>query len=222
MLICHSCQRLLTGEIQKGRTYYSCKRNNHTCDQKYIREDRLDQELSTILLKNIGFKALLKEFSILIKDDFEEKKTYREKEESHIKKLQKELESKLDRLVDLRINGEISSELFQTKKIDIENELVVVKERKYKLDESVSNLHNKLINFIELFELGLYQIKNNGIGLNSEFVRMLCSNLEIYNKKIKTTGYHPVVVELMKLNKSCRGSMVDPIGFEPMASTLPA
>ncbi len=57
-LHCAECGSAITGEIQKGHTYYRCtkKDKSRPCKQPYIREEALDAEI-TALLKPFSLRA---------------------------------------------------------------------------------------------------------------------------------------------------------------------
>jgi hypothetical protein len=41
----------ITAEIQKGHVYYRCTKKRGNCSQPYVREEKLDQQLSSMLQK---------------------------------------------------------------------------------------------------------------------------------------------------------------------------
>ena len=58
LLRCAECDSAITGEIQKGHTYYRCtkKDKSRPCKQPYIREEALDAEISA-LLKSFALRS---------------------------------------------------------------------------------------------------------------------------------------------------------------------
>ena len=48
---CGNCGCLITAETQKGHNYYRCTKKKQTCNEKYLREENLVEQMKTIIQK---------------------------------------------------------------------------------------------------------------------------------------------------------------------------
>lgn len=118
MFKCKLCGYSLVGESQKGHIYYRC--HTSKCPTKTIREDELVSHLSNALkicqLNPVAIEAIEFQFDALAgrSDD-------NIKSQCRAIKLRLEAHrSRLSRLTDLYIDGEVSVEAYTAKKTDIE------------------------------------------------------------------------------------------------------
>ncbi|MBU1932115.1 recombinase family protein, partial [Patescibacteria group bacterium] len=51
LLKCGGCDCAITSETQKGHNYYRCTKKKIPCSQKYVREESLNEQISSILQK---------------------------------------------------------------------------------------------------------------------------------------------------------------------------
>ena len=120
---CGKCDCLITAETQKGYVYYRCTKKKQACNEKYLREELLVEQMKSIIQK------------VSIPDDWSKNmlaELDREKENiqnesvslvQNLKTQKVEIGQKIDRLLDIYIEGNIlSSEEYQTKKTILLNE----------------------------------------------------------------------------------------------------
>jgi hypothetical protein len=130
LMHCGNCGCLITAEIQKGHHYYRCTKKKQTCNEKYLREENLVEQMKSVIQK------------VSIPDDWAENmlaELDKEKEQarleslSFVQNLQKEkagVEQKMDKLLDLFIEGKgISSEEYQAKKQKLLNEKLDIEQK---------------------------------------------------------------------------------------------
>lgn len=51
LMKCRNCDCLITAEIQKGHHYYRCTKKKQPCNEKYLREENLVEQIKTIIQK---------------------------------------------------------------------------------------------------------------------------------------------------------------------------
>ena len=120
---CGKCSCLITAETQKGYIYYRCTKKKQTCDEKYIREEALVEQMKSVIQK------------VSIPDDWadnmlaeldREKASIQNEGVSFVQNLKSrkaEVEQKIDRLLDIYIEGKgISPDEYQAKKAKLLNE----------------------------------------------------------------------------------------------------
>ena len=123
LMKCGNCNCLITAEKQKGHHYYRCTKKKQKCDEKYLREENLVEQMKGIIQK------------VSLPDDWannmlaeidKEKEQAREETKVFVQNLQTqkvEIESKAENLLDLFIGGKgIEPEEYQAKKAKLLNE----------------------------------------------------------------------------------------------------
>ncbi|HCR15264.1 MAG TPA: hypothetical protein DIU29_03475, partial [Candidatus Jacksonbacteria bacterium] len=114
---CGKCGCLITAETQKGHIYYHCTKKKQICNEKYLREEALVEQMKSVIQK------------VFIPDDWAEnvlaeldrEKTSIQNEGlsfvQNLKSRKTEVEQKIDRLLDIYIEGKgISPDEYQAKK----------------------------------------------------------------------------------------------------------
>ena len=130
LMRCGNCGCLITAEKQKGHHYYRCTKKKQKCEEKYLREENLVEQMKGIIQK------------VSLPDDWaenmlaeidKEKKQARLEGLSVVQKLQKEkleVEQRMDKLLDLFIEGKgISPEEYQAKKSKLLNEKIDIEQK---------------------------------------------------------------------------------------------
>lgn len=162
MIRCGECGGMITAENKTKRqkngnvhhyTFYRCtKRKGTSCEQKCIRQEALSDQIEEIL-KNIEIPHTFTEWALnVIKEDNQKESTSRD---NLLKKFQLDYSNhllKLDRIKEMRINGEISSDEFNSEKTKIltakEHTQKLINELDVDINKRVAKLEEKL-NFAE-------------------------------------------------------------------------
>ena len=131
LMKCGTCDCSITAEKQKGYIYYRCTKKKSTCDEKYIREELLVEQLKEIIKK----VSISKEYKDNMLNELDSQIDELKSEDEiiinklNIKKIQ--LENKLDKLLDMKIDNLIDNEeyaqkknLLITKKISVSEEII--------------------------------------------------------------------------------------------------
>ena len=127
---CGNCDCLITAEEQKGHHYYRCTKKKQKCDEKYLREENLVEQMKVIIQK------------VSLPDDWannmlaeidKEKDQAREETKVFVQNLQTrktEIEAKSENLLDLFISGKgIEPEEYQAKKLKLLNEKLDIQQK---------------------------------------------------------------------------------------------
>ncbi|MCK5044147.1 recombinase family protein [Candidatus Parcubacteria bacterium] len=129
LLRCGECGCSITSETHKGHNYYRCTKKRQKCSQKYIREEALAEQISGIIQKvslpSAWAEEMLKELDKEKEQDAQAERAFAQNLKSQIK----EVEEKLDRLLDARLESVISSEEYAVKKEKILNRKIEISER---------------------------------------------------------------------------------------------
>ena len=140
---CGECGCFITTETQKGHNYLRCTKRKNPCQQKYVREEiitsQIKEEIKKVSLSSAWANASIEFFE-------NEKMKTAQAESSFAQKLRDELveiETKLDRLLDLHLEGSLSQTEYATKK----QKLILAKKD---LEEKISSFGRKSNNRFEL------------------------------------------------------------------------
>ncbi|MDD5396586.1 MAG: recombinase family protein [Candidatus Moranbacteria bacterium] len=188
-------------KCQNGNThyyiYYHCShRLDPKCDQKVVEEKKFEEEI-IIVLNKIKIHPTFLEWAIKKlreenRDEIEEKK---QSLEDHKKEFEA-CDKKLDRLLDMRINGELSEGEFITKKDTISQE----KSRlRASLDASESNSTNWIDQLEEAKEWlafaqdALEKFKDGDEEKRKEIFKAIGSNLSLSEKKLNIEANNKLV-----------------------------
>lgn len=140
---CGNCGCLITAERQKGHIYYRCTKKKQSCDEKYVREESLIEQMKSLIQK------------VSLPDDWVEKMIIElDKTREHaqadtrivVQNLAKEktvIEQKMDTLLDLFISGRgIEAEEYQAKKQQLMND-------KYAIQQKINDFEQRENNWLE-------------------------------------------------------------------------
>ena len=140
---CDECGCFITTETQKGYNYLRCTKRKNPCSQRYTREEiitsQIKEEIKKVSLSSAWANASINYFE-------NEKMKTAQAESSFAQKLRDELveiETKLDRLLDLQLDGNLSQAEYSTKK----QKLILAKKD---LEEKISSFGRKSNNRFEL------------------------------------------------------------------------
>ena len=157
LLHCAECGGGITGEIQKGHTYYRCTKKNKTgrCTQPYIREEALDAQIS----------ALLKPYSLradwadeMLKRVNEEKKQSAQTAKLMAGQKHEEIEKinlRLQKLLDAFLDGVIERSDYTAEKAKLMSQ-------KKSLEEQSSALLRGRADWLEPFQNWIITARNAG------------------------------------------------------------
>ena len=182
---CGECNCSITAEAQKGHNYYRCTKKKIPCSQKYVREESLNEQISTILKKVSLPDSWAK--TMISKLDKEKDKTDRA-DFSFIQNLKSQIEEckdKLDKLLDLQLSGTISTEEYAEKKQKILNQKIEILEKLKVFQQKGYSWLEPTKNFI----LTSNEAKKVASGTNltgkAEFLKKVGSNLVLEAQNIK-------------------------------------
>ena len=193
---CHLSIEEMTNPSFVDRTYYRCTKKSkiHKCTQGGVEQDELTKEIDAVL-KDIhidpDFYHWAKEaLKVINKEEVYENQevVYR------LAKRKSDLMSRLERVVVMRADGEISSEQLQQLKSDAERELKQIE------SESVG-INDKALNWLDIadgyltFSETASRVFNEttDLSVKREILQALGSNLSIMDKKAFIVLTRPIV-----------------------------
>ena len=189
---CGECGCAVTAESQKGYIYYHCTKKKGPCSQKsYLREERLAElvsdELQKVSLPDAWAQKMLAKLDGDETASAQALGTFAQNLKSQISGL----EEKLNKLLDLKLEGLITAEEFTTKK----NELL---SQKLSLTEKLRDFERKGDHWLELcraFILQSQQAKlialSGHLDERAKWLKRIGSNFIVEGRKIKSGAKNP-------------------------------
>jgi site-specific DNA recombinase len=185
-MVCAECGRAITAELQKGHTYYHCtKRGIRHCGQPGVREEELVVQLRAVLdsvaLPNKWIERMLAEI-----DKLESDSESRVRAELH--RLDDEystIQTRLSRLADLYVGGEIDRADYNARKaVLIDRKVMNVERRKQVAGDGGSRMFEPLRRPLKL----VWDLKNAPAGVDllklRDKVAEVGSNWSLNSRKV--------------------------------------
>jgi DNA invertase Pin-like site-specific DNA recombinase len=202
-VMCPKCNRPLSASSSKGRGgYYSYYHCFSPCDVRIKKEDVhtwFEEFLRSISLDGNSY-ALLTE---LIREEF--KKIDRESSlgPKHYEKI-KNLETKLEKIQDLFIEGDLSKEEYNKAKKRFQKLIDELKERESQLakKQEVFKLYKDGLKSMENFDKQYLDsdIEHKRLLVGSIFPE----NFQFENKKVRTADINPILLKIASVNKGLK------------------
>jgi hypothetical protein len=184
LLTCGECKCMITAETQKGHNYYRCTKKKGVCNQKYVREELLTEQVKSFLQKvSLSNQDTEKVLAELEKDE----KRAKEQTKIIVQNLKKELaeiEAKLEKLLDVYLAEVISTEEYTARKQKILTQ-------KLELQEKIRDFEQKGLSWLEPAREFVLKLNYAEKLLNSEnypemktFLKNIGSNHILQNQKL--------------------------------------
>jgi hypothetical protein len=184
LIRCGNCGCMITAEKQKGHNYYRCTKKKQKCDEKYLREENLVEQIKSFIQK------------VSLPDDWAENmfaELDKEKEQAkregeiivqNLKRQKAEIEQKIEKLLDLYIaGGSLTIEEYQAKKQKLLNE-------KLDIEQKIRDFEQSGNNWLEPMREMIFEAKQAKILLSQsdnyqirEFLKNVGSNFILKDKK---------------------------------------
>ncbi len=221
LIQCGECGRMITAEKQKGHIYYRCTKKWTTCSQRYIREEELDRQLSSLIQK------------VSLRQDWTEKlleMSEKDKQKSaqscfafaqEANEKIKNINIKLQRLLDGYLDQDIDREVYRAEKAKLLSD-------KKSLEERTTNFEQKQNDWLEPFQNWIKVASNlektardNDLFSKKVIAKEIFgSNLRLASRAVRGEPVFPYLSALRvaesvgKIPESL--ILVPPIGIEPI------
>jgi len=191
LMKCGECGRMITAEIHKEFTYYRCTKRNTICSQKYIREEDLTKQIRGIFQKvslcDDWTSEILKE---LEKDRLRDVRS----SHPHQQNLEREItsiESKINRLIDLYLEGSISKDDYTKKKAELLNKKKTLQETIRDFADGGNNWFEQARSFVTLLNRASYMLREGNLESQKEFLEKIGSNFILKERRLIFTPRAP-------------------------------
>jgi site-specific DNA recombinase len=162
---CTCGYQITTTDISKAKryTYYHCSKSKQKCTQRFLNAKKLDlqfEEFITQLHKNMPCINFAKQWVCYLEGTIQQGIEIKKKEQSE---QQKEVQLQLDRLLELRIQGDINKDLFIEKNKVLQENLKRVEEVSSQKIDSIKKVYKEL-EFLENLKYYALDKDENRIG----------------------------------------------------------
>ena len=185
LLYCGECGCAISSEIQKGHTYYRCTKKKGACSQRYIREELLAEQVSGWLQK-VSLPAETADWMAAELD--KEKVQDAANGAIHAQNLKeqiRELESKLDKLLDAHLQGTIDRGEYTAKKQKILDAKIGISENLLDFERNGNNRLEPAKKFIlEAKQAGIIALHGNFFD-QKNFLKKIGSNRLLLSREIR-------------------------------------
>ena len=167
-----------SGSHQRGKyfeyQYYVCskRKNYRTCTCRKVRKDHIESLLLETIKRSVLNEHDMERIAREIMDQFADNPTIIANEIKKLERTKKQLENKIDVLLEMRLNGEMTAAVLSRKSADVEQELADVKSRLFTLTEQ----QRHATTFESIME-HLQQLLAYANDSNEEFLKLLFDNV---------------------------------------------
>ena len=223
LMKCASCGASITAETQKGHNYYRCTKKKGICGEKhYLREEILVEQIKNNLQKVSLSNKITKKVLTKLEKEEQQAKEQTKIIVQNLKKELGEIETKLEKLLDVYLNEVISTEEYASRKQKILT-------HKLELQEKIRDFEQKGLSWLEPAKEFVLNLNYAEKLLNSEnytemttFLKNIGSNHILRNRQFVFTPKieYQLVAERSEANQNsltfpfwCRGRESNPHGF---------
>lgn len=174
-------------------TYYHCtKRINANCTQKSVREEDIERDVLDFL-KRIEIPTLFHEWAIsTLKEMHEDERKDRNQILCQKRKEYAQVVSKLDKLMEMRLNNEISTSVFSDYKVKLESQKNSLKKYLDGIDERINDWLKELEKSFDLAEKAVTEFENGTLEKRREILSALGYNHLLKDRKLNIQADKPI------------------------------
>jgi len=184
MMRCAECGRMITAETHKGFIYYRCTKRNTNCPKKYLREEELAAQIRKVIQK----VSLCDDWTRRILEQLEKDKNSCVQsslpQQQNLQVKISEIENKINKMIDIYIEGAISKEEYQKKK---ENFIVQKKELQEALQDFAAGGNNwfeQAKDFVTSLNRANYAISEGNLESQKDFLQKIGSNFILKGRRL--------------------------------------
>ena len=184
MMKCGECGRMITAETHKGYIYYRCTKRATNCSQKYIREEGLAAQINVVLQK----VSLCDDWTAKILRELEkDKNSAVQSSRPQQQNLQAQIaaiDNKINKLIDIYLEGAVSLEEYQRKKESFINEKKKLQEAVQNFAAGGNNWFEQARDFVTTLNRTTYIAGEGNLESQKEFLEKIGSNFILKEQRL--------------------------------------
>ena len=185
LLKCGSCGCSITAEKQKGHNYYRCTKKKGLCQEKYLREESLLEQIKNFLQKvSLSSHDTGKVLAALSQEE-ERAKQQAQSEAVNLKKQLAQIEVKLQKLLDVYLEDELTQQEYAAKKEKLIAEKVRLEEKITEIEQGGASWLEPAREFVLSLNQAAKLIENENKAEMTTFLKNVGSNCILENRQFK-------------------------------------
>ena len=225
-LKCSSCGYHLTGSFSRGNggkyPYYHCRYDGCEFAWKSVSKSALEAEFRARLREINPNRSFIALFQDTVLDLWSEKRDHFEVDAKKYERHLKQLDEKRNRIFDMREDGSYTKEEFMERKSEIENELIAAKISLSETRIEPFDIEAALSYAIQFMDDLERQWADLPHPARLRFQQLVFPEGIAYTRGVGLgTARMSLILETKETFQIGKSLVVDPMGFEPMISSMP-
>ncbi len=184
MFRCGECGCFITTETQKGHNYLRCTKRKTPCSQRYVREEiiaeQIKKEIQKVSLPDDWADWMIKELEKEKEQKAQSSRFFAQKIENEIK----EIDQKLDKLMDAYLENALALEEYRQVKNKLVNQKQLLKDKLTAFEQKSDNRFEPAIKFINSLKQSKIAALQENRERSRDFLKKIGSNLQILERKL--------------------------------------
>ncbi len=182
LAVCATCGCSVTAERQKGHNYYHCTKKRGSCDEPYIREESLADQIRSaicdVALPDESYRAMTAHLAS------ERKAPSVADREAQLKDSLAHVQAKLDRLLDSHLEGLLDKQEYVAKKAEVLDQRVELQEEIAKLAHTATDSLEPMAAFLKSANQAGQIAAVGDLETQRAFLKKAGSNLRLSRKTL--------------------------------------
>ena len=188
---CAECGCMITAETQKGHNYYHCTKKRKPCSQPYIREETLGEQINDCF-KEVAIDGRVTNFLLGELERRKNQEAYRNvKIEKTLKDELKQIEIRLDKLLDAHISGLITQEEYHAKKQGLLEQKLEIKAKLKESEQPLMERFEQVRDFIKRCNYARKITLERNFVEQADFLKNAGSNFFLKDKVLSFSWQKP-------------------------------
>ena len=189
---CSYCGCSITAEIQKGHIYYHCTKKRAPClSKKFLREEALLSQVNKAILRIFIDDKTKDKILNRLDELFQEESKACFSLSEQVKNRLSAFNEKIERLIDVYINRELSQEEYAKKKAKLLNEKKDLEERLQEIEKSSGGWLEPSKNFVSTCNQAGSVAWQETLSPKRDFLKILGSNLVLKDANLSIIYNYP-------------------------------
>jgi len=175
---------MITAELQKGHVYYRCTKRLTNCTQKYVREEVLASQIKTFIQK----VSLCDDWTKKILEQLEKDKNSSVQsslpQQQNLQNKIVEVDNRINKLIDIYLEGTITLEEYQRKKESFINEKKALQEKLQDFVAGANNWFEPARDFVTLLNSAHCAVEKGNLESQKEFLKKIGSNFILKERRL--------------------------------------
>ena len=186
---CGKCGCAMTPELHTKKSgkqyiYLRCSHVNGNCDQKTINEQLVFQQIEDELVGSFNFSdKALTALKTSVREYVENENGFNRIHKQQLQTRLTNAKNRLDTAVNMLLDGVITKEVYETKKLQLDNEIAEIESELTKCSDDLNEIGNIIENIIEIAGNARNLIKSSKVDQKRAFLKLILTNSTIIDKK---------------------------------------